>query len=182
LVRESDGDAGAGTVRREAVRDSAVDDLPRRIAAILDEGVRMLLVAVEESTDRIVGLAVARPDEVGIVEPAAALSVTHLFVAPAARRRGVGRALLAAALHLAEDGGFDRIVATAAASSREANRYLARLGFAPLVTHRVVPTPVLRRALGLGAAPERVAVLRRAMLGRPRRGEVAPTRTAQQGA
>jgi ribosomal protein S18 acetylase RimI-like enzyme len=180
LAQGSDPAVGAGSGRTS--RENGADRLTGRVGAVLDDGVHTLLVAVEESTDRIVGLLIAREDEIGLVEPTSALFVTHLLVVPAARRRGVGRALLAGALHLAEEQGLDRVVATAAASSREANRYLARLGFAPLVTHRVVPTPVLRRSLGLTDSPERVAVLRRAMLGRARRGEAAPTRTARQGA
>jgi hypothetical protein len=65
------------------------------------------------------------------------------------------------------------VLATAAAGSREGNRYLARLGFAPLVVHRVASTSVLRRALGLADAPERMAVLRRARLLRAQRTSIA---------
>ena len=61
------------------------------------------------------------------------------------------------------------MLATAASGSREANRYLARLGFAPLVVHRVASTATLRRSLGISDVSERIAVLRRARLARAQR-------------
>jgi N-acetylglutamate synthase-like GNAT family acetyltransferase len=105
-------------------------------------------------------------DEIGAIDLTPAVHVTHLLVAPSHRRRGVGRALLAAAVHLADEHGVDRVLATAASGSREANRYLARLGFAPLVVHRVASTTALRRSLGIADVAGRVAVLRRARLTR----------------
>jgi hypothetical protein len=85
---------------------------------------------------------------------------------------------------VADELGIDRVLATAASSSREANRYLARLGFAPLVLHRVASTGVLRRALGLTDEPERMAVLRRARMLRTHRSNAAAraARAANQGA
>jgi hypothetical protein len=75
---------------------------------------------------------------------------------------------------------MDHILATAGSGSREANRYLARLGFAPLVVRRIAATSVLRRALRMAeapertaAAPERMAVLRRARLVRANRTGLA---------
>jgi N-acetylglutamate synthase-like GNAT family acetyltransferase len=117
-----------------------------------------------------VGLIVAKMDEIGAIDLTPALHVTHLLVAPSHRRRGVGRALLAAAVHLADERGVDRVLATAASGSREANRYLARLGFAPLVVHRVASTATLRRSLGISDVSERIALLRRARIARAQRG------------
>lgn len=148
--------------------DDGIEHLTARFAEILEEGDRTLLVAVED--DAVVGLLVARPDTIGAIDLTPVLHVTHLLVAPSRRRRGVGRALLAAMVHTAEERGIDRMVATVASGSREGNRYLARLGFAPLVVHRVASTSGLRRALGLNDAPERMAVLRRARLLRAQRG------------
>ena len=103
------------------------------------------------------------------------------MVTPSQRRRGVGRALLAAAVHLADELGVEHVLATAAAGSREGNRYLARLGFAPLVMHRVAPTSVLRALArhgrrrrpdgGAAPRPDRAGATRgfRLPRGRPRR-------------
>jgi ribosomal protein S18 acetylase RimI-like enzyme len=175
-------DTSAGTFSGRAPRANDPDHLAERLAAVLDEGSRTVLVAVEDGSAEIVGLLAARTDEIGMIDVTPALHVTHLLVAPAHRRRGVGRALLAAAVHLADELGLDRMLATVAASSRESNRYLARLGFAPMVIDRVVPTAGLRKALGLAEGSERVAVLRRAMLGRARRPGLATSRVAGRGA
>lgn len=141
-----------------------------RLREIIGSGERHLLVAVDDQSAAIVGLLVAKVDEIGAIDVVTALHVTHLMVTPKYRRRGVGRALLAAAVHLADERGVDRVLATVASGSREANRYLARIGFAPLVMQRLASTATLRRSLGIADAHERVALLRRARLlraGRP---------------
>jgi ribosomal protein S18 acetylase RimI-like enzyme len=175
-------DTTSGTFSGRAPRENDVDHLVGRLTAVLQEDRRTLLIAVDENTAAVAGLLAARTDEIGMIDVTAALHITHLLVAPTHRRRGVGRALLAAAVHLAEERGLDRVLATVAAASREGNRYLARLGFAPLVTERVVPTAILRKSLGLTDSADRVAVLRRAMLGRGRRSGLATSRVAGRGA
>jgi len=159
--------------------DSTDDHIACRFTEIISEGARTLLVAVDE-VGAMVGLLVARDDEIGAIDLTPVLHVTHLMVAPRQRRRGVGRLLLTAAVHLADERGMDHILATAGSGSREANRYLARLGFAPLVVRRIAATSVLRRALRMAeapertaAAPERMAVLRRARLVRANRTGLA---------
>lgn len=174
-------DLHAGTFSGRSILDPSDDHLTARFDEILRAGDRTLLVAVDDASGVIVGLLVARRDEIGAIDLTPVLHITHLLVTPRQRRRGVGRALLSASVHLAEDSGLDRVMATAASGSREANRYLARLGFAPLVVHRVAPTAVLRRSLGMADMPERLAVLRRARLVRAQRSGTAP-RAARRGA
>jgi GNAT superfamily N-acetyltransferase len=137
----------------------------------MTDGSRTLLVAVDDSAG-IVGLLVTRCDNIGAIDLTPVLHVSHLLVDARFRRRGVGRQLLAAAVHMADEMGVDHVLATAASGSREGNRYLARIGFAPLVTARIATTSVLRRSLGMADAPERMAVLRRARLVRGNRGLV----------
>ena len=67
------------------------------------------------------------------------------------------------------------------AASGKATLPLARLGFAPLVVHRVASTAALRRSLGLNDAPEHMAVLRRARLVRAHRNGLT-VRVARRGA
>jgi ribosomal protein S18 acetylase RimI-like enzyme len=148
--------------------------LARRFGEMLEEGEHTLLVACDDSQGEVVGLLVARQDEVGVIDVSRALHVSNLLVTPKHRRRGVGRALLAAAVHLADELGLDRMQATVSAGSREGNRYLARLGFAPVVMHRVASTGVLRRALGITDEPDRAVVLRRARVLKAQRTGVAP--------
>jgi ribosomal protein S18 acetylase RimI-like enzyme len=155
---------------RPLLNDDVVH-LAQRFSEIIEDGSRTLLVAVDES-DTVVGMLVARRDEIGAIDPTPALQISHLLVTPKHRRRGIGRMLLTAAVHVAEQQGIDQVLATAASGSREANRYLARLGFAPLVVHRMASTGVLRRSLGMADPSERVAVLRRARI-RAGRGTIA---------
>ncbi|MEO9110437.1 MAG: GNAT family N-acetyltransferase [Jatrophihabitantaceae bacterium] len=174
-------DLTTGTFSGRGLLDDSTDHLSARFATILANGERTLLVAVDEGTTELVGLLAARPDDIGAIDLTPVLHVSHLIVAAKQRRRGIGRALLAAAVHLAEDRGYDRVLATAASGSRDGNRYLARLGFAPLVVHRVASTATLRRTLGIADAPERIAVLRRARLARVQRAGFAG-RVARRGA
>ena len=160
--------------------DLSVEHLAERFAEILAEKARTLLVAIDEFSAEVVGLLVARRDEIGAIDLTAVLHVTHLMVLPDHRRRGVGRALLTSAVLLADEVGLDRVLATAGSGSREANRYLARLGFAPLTVHRVAPVSVLRRTLGMTELPERIAVLRRVRLARNQPG--GPSTRANRGA
>jgi ribosomal protein S18 acetylase RimI-like enzyme len=171
LIRSTD--TASGVFSGRALFDPSVEHLRTRLGEILDAHERTLLTAVDEA-GAVIGMLVARFEEIGAIDVVPALHVTHLMVAPKQRRRGVGRALIAAAVHLADEQGVDRVLATAASGSREANRYLARLGFAPLVVHRIASTATLRRSLGIVDASERMAVLRRARL-------VRASRTARTG-
>ena len=161
-------DLTSGTFSGRALLDDGVEHLTERLSQIIAAGERTLLVAADDA-GRLVGLLVVRRDEIGAIDLTPVLHVSHLMVAPDQRRRGVARSLLIALVHLAEEQGVDRVLATAAAGSRDSNRYLARLGFAPLVLHRLAPVSVLRRSLGLSEAPERMAVLRRARVLRTQR-------------
>ncbi|SHF59765.1 Ribosomal protein S18 acetylase RimI [Jatrophihabitans endophyticus] len=154
---------GAGHAARQA--GTSTERLCSRFADLLDRTERTLLVATDENA-AVVGMLGARVDEVGTVELTPVLHVTHLLVAPRCRRRGIGRALLAAAVHLADDAAVEHVLATSAAGSREGNRYLARIGFAPLVVHRIASTAVLRRSLGMTDVAGRMAALRRARMAR----------------
>jgi GNAT superfamily N-acetyltransferase len=162
-------DTKSGVFSGRGLVDPDLAHLATRLTTILSEASRTLLVATDDLTGDLVGLLVTKMDEIGAIDLTPAVHVTHLLVAPAHRRRGVGRTLLAAAVHLADERGVDRVLATAASGSREANRYLARLGFAPLVVHRVASTAALRRSLGISDVSERIALLRRARLNRAQR-------------
>ena len=170
-------DTKSGIFSGRGLSEPGITHLGSRLDEIMAEGSRTLLVAADDQSGELVGLLVAKMDEIGAIDLTPALHVTHLLVAPAHRRRGVGRTLLAAAVHLADEHGVDRVLATAASGSREANRYLARLGFAPLVVHRVASTATLRRSLGISDVSERIALLRRARLARTQR--VVPSTRAR---
>ena len=60
------------------------------------------------------------------------------------RGHGVGHALMDAAASYAEENGILHVVAAVPNGSRDANRFMAKLGLAPAVMYRVGPTSLLR--------------------------------------
>lgn len=137
------GGAAAGATEDGAGVD---EDL---VAAALDRPDVVVLLA--EAGERPVGVLVLRRGEVLPLAVVAAAHVDQLAVVPSERRRGVGRALLAAAARIADADGLERIVVSAPPGGREAHRLLARLGFTPLVVQRCASVPALRRSLRLQA-------------------------------
>lgn len=79
------------------------------------------------------------------------LAIDQIFVLKEARKQGVARQLIAAALAQAERAGSDRIISNVPAQDREANRFFAKLGFGSAITRRVTTTASLRRKI-LGGA------------------------------
>jgi ribosomal protein S18 acetylase RimI-like enzyme len=159
------------------VRKSDPNSLADRYRALLSDLDRLVLVAVDEASQQLVGFAVLLEEHIGVLAPTTTLYISHLLVAPSFRRRGAGRALLTGAVRHAEDREIDHVVVGVQASAREANRYLARLGFAPLVVRRIASVSTLRRSLGIVDSIDRVALRRR----RSVRG-VLPGRVVGRGA
>jgi ribosomal protein S18 acetylase RimI-like enzyme len=137
-------------------RSESPADRERRFEELIDDPRRVILVACDKDQS-INGLLVATTEDIGTLHPVPALTVSTLVVAPSSRRRGVGRALLAHSVQEAERRGIDCLVASVSGSDRDANRYLARLGFAPLVVRRLAPIATLRRTLGMNEAMIRTA-------------------------
>jgi len=73
--------------------------------------------------------------------------VLALHVTEDYQRRGVGQTLMDAAVGFAEERGIGHLAAAAAWSSRDGNRYLARLGFGPHGVFRAVGTKTVRQKL-----------------------------------
>lgn len=79
------------------------------------------------------------------LEPVLQAISPHVF--PHLRRHGVGRVLIDAAVSFAEERGIGHIATAAVSGSRDANRFLARLGLGPAATLRVAPTLAVRSRL-----------------------------------
>lgn len=75
------------------------------------------------------------------------LNLEAIYVAPHARRRGLGRALLAGALDVATQNGVHDVYAAPLPGTRSMQRFLARVGFAPAAAHRVASAQSLQRRL-----------------------------------
>ena len=117
---------------------------PRLQETLLSPDIHVLVARWD---GRPAGYTVLRVAPVLAVLDASALHVDHLFVSPDARRHGVARALLTAATAIAERHGAEQVLAAAPPSARDAHRFLARLGFSPMVVRRAVSTSALRRRL-----------------------------------
>ncbi len=105
------------------------------------------------SGDQVVGMLVLRLVDSTALTSGGAVHVEQLWVDPEWRRRGVARSLLAEATRTAEQLGVEDIACSVPAAARDVHRFLARLGFGPVVTLRTAPVERLRRRLHGGAAP-----------------------------
>ena len=76
-----------------------------------------------------------------------AVHTSYLLVLPEHRKHGFARALLETAVSWAEDKDVAHITAITSSSSRDTNRFLARLGLATVASVRIANTAVLRRKL-----------------------------------
>lgn len=138
-------------------------------AAIDDDDCRLVVATLD---DAIAGMALLTVTSASTLLDLPAVQVSHLSVADRHRRRGVGKALVAAAATYADDRGVDQVMVAVYPQHRDANRFFARLGFAPMVVRRVAPLPVLRRQLA--AEDGRSATLRRELRLRRSRPGRAP--------
>ncbi len=79
------------------------------------------------------------------LEPAVLAVSPHVF--QRFRRKGVGSALIEAACRFAEQRGITHVQTAAAAEARDANRFMARLSFAPQAMLRAATTSAVRARL-----------------------------------
>ena len=109
-------------------------------------------VLVAEQNGQVAGVVLGRVVAAYLFAPRASLYLDMLFVAPRARRHGVGHALLRAATDLAAEHGCEDIYSAPVPGNRGVQRFLARLGFAPAAGHRVASVAALQRRLATEAA------------------------------
>ena len=125
-------------LRHEAVASVA------RIAADPDQ--RLLVADVDEQVAGAVHLARA---PLSPVHGDTAVYVLNLQVVDEFRRHGVGRSFLEAAVTWAEEKGTQHVVAAASAGSRDANRFMARLGLGQIAVMRGATVASMRAKLPL---------------------------------
>ncbi|MGY1618459.1 GNAT family N-acetyltransferase [Geodermatophilus sp. SYSU D00691] len=118
-------------------------------ARLLADPDHRVVLAVDDGggRERAVGLAVLGVEPLSVVLGAPQVTVDNLVVHREHRRRGVGAALLAAAAAHAEEVGAQHVVATCGGHEPERQRFLSRMGFAPLATRRIVPRETLVSSL-----------------------------------
>ncbi len=76
------------------------------------------------------------------LEPVVEAVSPHVF--PQFRRHGIGSSLIECAVSFAEELGAAHVMTAAASGSRDANRFMARLGLGPFAVTRVALAPAVR--------------------------------------
>ena len=151
-VRDASPEDAADLIALWGDADRAIDTSPdgHREAAVAlaqivaDPDERLVVGLVD---DQVVAALHMRRGPIGPLTTETAVHTTHLLVMPAFRRHGFAKALLECAVAWAEEKDVPHVSAFVASSSRECNRFLARLGLATVATIRVAPTSALRMAL-----------------------------------
>nr|WP_269328982.1 GNAT family N-acetyltransferase [Kineosporia babensis] len=143
LWEQSLGQSSSGAVALQRARE--------RLGAALRTGDAPAVgepeVLVARMADRAVAFVVLRQAPLNLLTGATALCLDEFYVAAAHRRHGVGRALLVHVAGQAERLGVEQIVAEVPLGSKDAQRYFAKLGFAPVLVRRACTPAVLRRRL-----------------------------------
>ncbi len=122
---------------------AARNGLEQRYRDALADPQRHLVVVTGEDEEPL-GMALFTVATANALLDLPAVHVSHAVVADRHKRRGAGKALVTAAVAFAEQRGLEQLVVAVPPGSREANRFFARLGFAPLALRRVAPVSLVR--------------------------------------
>lgn len=137
-----------GDLRRGSDRSPSgpgAQEAAQAIARIAADPDQRLVVGVLD--DEVVGAAHLLRAHVSPIHTETAIHVTHMHVLDRHRRHGVGKALLEAAVAFAEEKDTTHLLAAASVQSRDANRFMARLGLAQVAIVRGASIPALRAKL-----------------------------------
>lgn len=140
VLRPGDRDEQLNDVR--SIVEACRDDDDRRIAVALYDGEVAGAVYLEASTLTPLNL-----------EPTVLTVSPHVL--PRFRRKGVGSVLIEAATQFAEKRDIATVASAAHASSRDANRFMARLALSPQATLRAASTAAVRAKLSARNATSR---------------------------
>ena len=146
----SDSDAPAlRLLWREQLRpgtpESQLDDVRAVVAAAaVDPRERLVVV---ECDGRFAGAALLQASTTSPINLDPAVRLVSPQVLEEFRRHGVGTALVEAAVLFAEQLGIQKVSVAAAAGSRDAHRFLARLALTPQATVRIAETSGVRARL-----------------------------------
>jgi GNAT superfamily N-acetyltransferase len=106
---------------------------------------------VGEYSGQVVAVMHMRRAPISPIHVETVVHTSFLLVLAEYRKHGFARALLEAAVLWAEEADIAHITATTSSTSRDTNRFLARLGLAQVAMIRFAPTAALRNRL----TPER---------------------------
>jgi GNAT superfamily N-acetyltransferase len=134
--------SGAGSPRGALISPGGTESTFEDATSAI--GNRLLVATV---TDRIVALLWLTFGQREVPSADNAIHINQLYVQRTHRRAGVARALLHEVTEIADARDANVVTAWTLPQDREVNRYLARLGFAPLAVRRVASVSSLRRTL-----------------------------------
>lgn len=132
-------------VAARGLEESGPQEAAHTVARIAADPDQRLMVAVTDG--RLVGVLLLVRAPLTPLHAETAVHVLQLEVVDSARRHGIGRALMEAAVSWAEEKGTDHVLAAAAAGARDGNRFLARLGLREVIAVRGATTAALRAKL-----------------------------------
>lgn len=173
-------EARAESVVGAQLCSSDPDSLRRQLGALLATPGGLALLGVVDGSPA--GLLIARLVGPCVFTEAVHLALEAVYVESRVRRHGLGHALVAAAVDIAEQGGARDVYASSLPGARGMLRFFARLGFAPAAAHRVVSVSALQRRLavdpGQGAGARRSTRAIEDLVARRRRVRAASTSIA----
>lgn len=140
LWEQFEEELGGPDYLRESWKDAWTD---------LSETVRSGVALIAEEDGRALGFVFCVLGDVG----RRTAHVTDLYVAPDARSRGVGTALLAAIIEPAREAGLDHVSLEVLTRNNEARRLYDRLGFVPVDVFMVAPLGAFAERLGTDERP-----------------------------
>lgn len=135
---------GESAVGSQVCTDDAAT-LAQQLGALTAAPGGTVLVARAEGT--VVGLLLGRLLGPNPFTDEVSLAVEAVYVDPAHRRRGAGRALMLGATEAAEEAGAGHVYAAPIPGARGMQRFFVQLGFTPAASHRVATTAALHRRL-----------------------------------
>jgi GNAT superfamily N-acetyltransferase len=129
----------------DALRGADQLQATEAVAAIADDPRSRIVVA--ELHGHLVGAVFLRRVQLSPLVGTEQLSMTHLQVDPAVARRGIGSALVQAAVEWAEREQIESVLTFSPSDDRRANRFLARLGLGQIGIMRSGQVATIRAAL-----------------------------------
>jgi predicted GNAT superfamily acetyltransferase len=136
---------GRDEITRLGRQSTSVEQVAPRLAEALAAGQIEILLARREG--RPAGFLILRETPLTFMVDQPSICIDQLFVAVAARRRGVARAMLSLVAARAERSGAEQIVSSVTPWAKDTHRFFARLGFSPVTVRRSVSPATLRRRL-----------------------------------
>jgi predicted N-acetyltransferase YhbS len=133
------------TLLRRADRQDQVHDLEIIVKEAAESAERRLLVA--EYDGEPAGAVLLRVMPLTPLNPEPTVQAMAPHVTPSFRGKGIGSALMEAAVLWAEELGIGHITTAAPAGSRSGNRFMARLSLGPQAVLRASSTPLVRAKL-----------------------------------